>query len=245
MLFKRDKRNVSLTPAGTYLQNEGYRLIKHRDTLVATLAEMGNTVRGTITIGCIGSSVVPALIRKVDAEFPGITTQLVEDTTQNLLNALLDGRIDVMFSRPIKALPHVASVVVHRENTLLAVAPDSRWSIHRHSTVGELAKVPFLLFPREAGAAFQDQIVLACAQHGFAPRIKHESIHAPFLLRLVEEDLGVSIVPRSLSESYRFRVEYLDMPDLRIPLDLVASYRTDGESGPIQKLLAMIRPGAS
>ena len=247
ILFKRDKRNVSLTPAGTFLQREGYKLIKHRDMIQSSVAEIGNTLSGTITLGCIGSAmmaVVPELIQKIDAELPGIRTQLIEDTTQNLLNALLDGRIDIMFTRPIKQLPHISSMVIHQESTVVAVAKNSRWAINQHSSLAALAHVPFLLFPRSAGVAFRDQIVRACSKYQFAPYIKHESIHAPFLLRLVEKDLGVAILPYSIAQSYHYAVDYWDLQDIRIPVDLVVSYRSDNYEGLVKHILAMIKTDA-
>ena len=98
-----------------------------------------------------------------------------------------------------------------------------------------------LLFPRAAGTFFRDSIVRACGRQGLVPQIKHESIHAYSLLKLVEKDIGVSLMPKSILQGYNLQLQYWEMPNLKIPLDLVVSYRTDVDHTLPQKIMELIR----
>ena len=244
LLFKRDKRNVSLTASGRFLQKEGYQLLKKVDDLKASIADLGTTVTGVVNIGCSGSAmthVLPNLLQAMDAQYPNVKTNLLETTTQNLLNQLLDGQIDMLLGRPHKAMAQVHSEKFFTDATVLVTSAHSKWLLDERSKVSALKAVPLLLFPRAAGTFFRDSIVSACGRQGFVPQIKHESIHAYSLLKLVEKDIGVSLMPKSILQGYNLQLQYWEMPYLKIPLDLVVSYRTDVEHILPQKIMELIR----
>lgn len=243
-LFKRDKRNVSLTMAGKFLQIEGYQILKQMAFIKSAISDLGNTAKGTINIGCIGSAmvkVIPELMSQIGKVLPEIKTNIIEDTTQNLLNALSDGKIDLAFTRPHTRASNLIADSLYTESTVVAIAKNSRWSIDDMSIITDFKDVPFILYPREAGPAFRDQIVLFCSQNGFYPEIKHESIHAQSLLRLVEQDLGVSILPESLTKGHDLNIEYLAIKEMSIPLELVVSYRTDNKDEVLRNILQITK----
>ncbi len=230
VLFKRDKRNVSLTPSGRFLQQEGYQLLKKVEMIKSSIAEIGSTLTGVVNIGCIGSAmtnILPNLLLEIGEQFPKVKANIVETTTLNLLNQLLDGQIDIMIGRPHKEIAHVHSQKIFTDSTLLVIASNSKWNINERSKVSELKDIPFLIFPRSAGIFFRDQILSACSHHGFSPQVKHESINAFSILKLVEKDIGISVMPKSITEGYKLQVNYLEIDQLNIPLEMVVSYRTD------------------
>lgn len=242
LLFKRDKRNVSLTLAGQYLQREGYQLMKKVHQIETSIAEMGS-MTGMINIGYIGSamsSVLPSLLEEMGREFPKVQTHLVEDTTQNLLNGLLDGHIDILLGRPHRKIPYVHSEVVHVDKPVLVTAVNSRWKQDSKTNLGYFAEAPFILYPRSAGASFRDTLISACDKSGFQPMIKHETIHAYSILKLVEQDLGVSVLPESIARGHSLAIEYDELAALDMPLELVASYRTDVDHELPKVMLGML-----
>ena len=119
---------------------------------------------------------------------------------------------------------------IFTDSTLLVRSPNSKWSISESSQVAELKNIPFLIFPRSAGMFFRDRLINVCTQHGFYPKIKHESINAFSILKLVEKDIGISIMPKSILRGYSLNLDYLEIDDLNIPLDMMVSYRNDQNS---------------
>ena len=243
-LFKRDKRNVSLTSAGKFLQQEAYPLLKKVAEIESSITNKRLTTSGFLRIGCIGSAmaeIVPQLISQLSQEWPQVETHVIEDTTQNLLYMLIDGQIDVLFGRPHQQLANIASEVIFTDTSIVAVARANRWGIDTASKVEDLRGVPFILFPRSAGTFFRDQIVRTCAKYDFFPEIRHESLNSFSLLKLVEKGLGISVLPKSITESYQLDIVYLEMTELVMPLDLVLSYRRDQKTEVVQDLLEKVK----
>lgn len=230
VLFKRDKRNVSLTLSGKFLQQEGYQLLKKVDMIKTAIVDQGATTTGIVNLGCIGSAMIvilPKLIKEIGELFPKVKTNIVESTTQDLLHRLEDGQIDILIGRPHKEVKNIRSEKILSDSTVLVMASNSKWNISKSSNASELKEIPFILYPRSAGTFFRDQIIGACGHHGFHPHIKHESLHALTIFKLVEKDIGVSVMPKSIAQGYNLGVRYVEMDELKLPLEMIVSYRTD------------------
>ncbi len=159
VLFKRDRRNVSLTMAGRFLQQEGYQLLKRVDMIESSIADMESSLTGVVNIGCIGSAmtnILPNLIYEMGQQFPKVKTNIVETTTLDLVNQLQDGQIDILIGRPHKEVAHVYSEKVFTDSTQLVVASNSKWNIDANSSVSELRDIPFIIYPQSAGSFFRD-----------------------------------------------------------------------------------------
>lgn len=245
-LLKRDKRNVSLTLAGKHLQNEGYKILKQMETLQNTLSDQGKTINGTLHIGHIGSAInilIPDFLGVLNQKMPSIKTTLFEDTSNKLAFSLLDRKVDIIFCREVTFLGNIQSAKIYQEETIVAVAKNSRWKIGQSTDLSSLRNVPFILFPREAGHAFRSQIETACAQHHFFPQIIHESISSNSLLRLVEKDLGISILPKSLTKGYNLNIEFIEIKDLSIPIELFVAIRKDENDEIVKEAFKMAVDG--
>ncbi|WP_462251008.1 LysR family transcriptional regulator [Ekhidna sp.] len=232
ILFKRDKRNVSLTPAGRFLQQEGYQLLKRVDMIKTSIADIGSTLSGVVNIGCIGSAmtqILPNLIDQMNVQFPKVKTNIIETTTTDLLNQLQDGQIDILIGRPHKEVSSIHSERIYRDTTVLVCASKSKWNLSKSTEISELKDIPFIIYPRSAGSYFRDQLVSICGKYDFHPHIKHESINAYSILKLVEKDIGISVIPKSIMEGYNLAVNYFELKELSIPLEMVMSYRTDND----------------
>ncbi|MEK1901357.1 MAG: LysR substrate-binding domain-containing protein, partial [Rhizobium sp.] len=58
----------------------------------------------------------------------------------------------------------------------------------------------FVLFPREAGAGFFDDIIAACRRAGFEPRLGQSAPQITSIASLIAVGLGVSIVPADMAK---------------------------------------------
>jgi len=62
------------------------------------------------------------------------------------------------------------------------------------TSVEQLANEDFILFSQEYSPLYFDTIMSICEDAGFTPKISHKSVHAQTIFRLVENNLGISIV---------------------------------------------------
>ncbi len=54
-------------------------------------------------------------------------------------------------------------------------------------------------------------IMSICEDHGFRPKVFHKSINALTIYKLVEEGLGIAILPTSLQYGYDLNVKFLEL----------------------------------
>ena len=50
-----------------------------------------------------------------------------------------------------------------------------------------------------------------CEDAGFTPKVSHKSVHAQTIFRLVENNLGIAIIPTSLQRGFKMNVKFIDL----------------------------------
>jgi DNA-binding transcriptional LysR family regulator len=244
-LFRRLPKGMEPTQAGLVL----YDKLKLFPTQVEQAVESArNTARGEegrLVIGASSSAVlspiVPRLVRRFRQAAPGVEVSLEEDSAEELVHALRQGRIDVVFTRSsIARVPDLAVRTLAEEEMFVALPGDHRLRDSAASGISlrELSQEKLILYRRPGGPGLYDAIVAACRNVGFAPNIAQEALRLPSTLNFVGAGLGVSIVPDSLRrlnvEGVVFRA-LTDCPELKAPLFLM--WRA-GNAGPVPRFVA-------
>jgi DNA-binding transcriptional LysR family regulator len=204
-VFSRQSRKTTLTDAGAVLLAETTRILRDVDLAIEHTRQAGRGDTGQLTIGTPPSVMLtrlPGVIRKYRERFPAVRFVLREASTSAIAEGLLAGAIDVGFLRevgecralPIEPILRESIVAVLPSAHPLAKAPRLR--------LRQLAKEPFVLFPRQVGAAFYDKMISFCVDAGFTPRVVQEATQWQSVVTFVETGLGVSIAPAAVQ---RFR----------------------------------------
>jgi DNA-binding transcriptional LysR family regulator len=95
-----------------------------------------------------------------------------------------------------------------------------------------LKSEPFLLFPRAVSPTLYDSVIGACRRSGFDPEIGQVAPHMASIITLVAADLGVSIVPASMSQLVVAGVVYRPIAG-EAPTTRLALAQRRGETSPI------------
>lgn len=201
-LLLRNRRSVSLTPAGeTFLRN-ARTVLADLDRAVETARRVGAGHTGLVRIGFVGSAVYPVIpdfLRSFRASRPDVEVQLREMSTTAQLTAITEGALDVGFAR----LPfdteslHIERVV--REPIIAALPEGHPLASSRQVTLKQLADEPLVLFPRSQAPGFFDHLIGSIAAKQVAPRVIQEAPEMQTIVGLVAAGLGVSLVPASVS----------------------------------------------
>ncbi|TKB43187.1 hydrogen peroxide-inducible genes activator [Thalassotalea mangrovi] len=97
-LIERDHKNFVFTRHGKEVVAMAEQLLNQADDLINYCQVQGNPAQGKIYLGCI-PTIAPFLmtevIERAHQSYPGLDMFVIEDTTENLLDALQHGRIDV------------------------------------------------------------------------------------------------------------------------------------------------------
>jgi DNA-binding transcriptional LysR family regulator len=79
-----------------------------------------------------------------------------------------------------------------------------------------------------------------CRDAGFSPQIRHKSVHALTIFKLVENRMGVAIVPTSLKEGYELNVRFLEIPNTSQFTELSAIWKPENRNPALKRVLALL-----
>ena len=206
-LFHRTQRSVALTAAGAALIDPVSRIVDEVDALADLARRAAGGQVGTLGLGYVGSalfSVVPPLMQALADEAPGIDVTMVERKTEEQLDAIRRGALDVgVIKQPRQPAAGFEIVPVFAE-TIGVALPE------RHPLAGtdeielrDLAGDPFVIFPRDAEPDTFDTLMAACTSAGFTARIAQTGTSLQTVLGLVASGIGCAFVVESVMANSR------------------------------------------
>ncbi|HLO88175.1 MAG TPA: LysR family transcriptional regulator [Nostocaceae cyanobacterium] len=210
-LFHRTKRTVELTAAGEVFLAESQQILMQLDQAIQKGRQISRGEIGQLVIGFVGSAaynVLPEILRSFRTVVPGVTVKLHELTTDQQLQWLQEGRLDVGFVRPPVTEDTFSWEIIFEEPLMVALPVSHRLAERSHISLRELTGEPFILFPRSQAPGLYDQIISLCQQAEFSPKVTQEAIQMQTIVSLVAAEIGVTIVPASLQNLQRTGVVY-------------------------------------
>ena len=216
-LFVRDKKKVSLTPAGHYLKNQAEEIFEQLKETKRQLQLIGEGDTGEIRIGFLGSAmqdVIPNLLLKLRDKFPKIKTSLEELSNLKQVDAVLKDTLDIGFVRLARVPAELHMRTVY-EDTFSLVLPESYPMLTReYKGMGRFSEDNFILFSQEYSPYYYETIMSICSDAGFVPKVSHKSVHAQTIFKLVENNLGIAIVPTALQYGFQMRVKFIELKNI-------------------------------
>ncbi|MEA5403907.1 LysR substrate-binding domain-containing protein [Arcicella sp. DC2W] len=240
LLFERDKRNVKLTPAGEYLSNEAQKILSQLDNIKHRTQLIHNGEEGEIRIGHPGSaiySVIPPLLSALKLFFPNIKTNLSEMLDSSVIEALKKHEIDVAFIRELHPDKYLTAKVVFREPFALILPESHPINENNFESLAQVKNDNFILPPRNSSSVYHDLLLRICEREGFLPNIVHESNYGATILKLVEHNLGISVMPISYKFSSAMKVKFIEMKNIPERTNLSIIWRKDDTNPVLQNFL--------
>jgi DNA-binding transcriptional LysR family regulator len=204
-LFERDKRHVSLTPAG--------RRFRSRVATILSLADDAKTEARASELGRLGmidlgytalsmfSTALPHAIRRFRQQEPNVVVTLRELTSLEQLHELGERTLDVGVLRKVDvSTPKGISIVEWYRTPLVAALPNDHPRAASGSlSLTDLQNEPFIMYPRQAGTGIYWQVMDLCTTAGFRPRVVREVLESSTIIGLVAAGVGIAIVPADMN----------------------------------------------
>ncbi|ASV29657.1 LysR family transcriptional regulator [Maribacter cobaltidurans] len=242
-LFVRDKKKVSLTPAGHYLRNRAEDIFKQLKETKRQLQLIGDGDTGEIRIGFLGSAmqeVIPDLLLGLKDKFPKIKTSLLELSNQNQVDAVLKDELDMGFVR-LGRVPAALNMKTVFEDTFSLVLPESYPMLTReYDGMERFADDNFILFSQDYSPYYYETIMSICSDAGFVPKVSHKSVHAQTIFKLVENNLGIAIVPTALQYGFQMRVKFVELKDIRQRALLSVIWKKENRNPVLQNCIDLL-----
>ena len=242
-LFRRTKRTVHLTAAGQVFFEEAGKILQQVDRAIQLGRQTSRGELGQLTIGFVSSSahnVVPAILQAFRIRCPAVKLELHELTTNEQLQRLRFGQIDIGFVRPPVEEDGINSEIVFREPLIVALPETHPAADRAQVELRQLSTEPFILFPRSQAPGLYDLIVSLCQQAGFSPIAAQEAIQMQTIVSLVAADMGVAIVPASMQNFQRSGVVYKALPESTCIVAISLIWRSDPTAA-VQRFLEVAR----
>ena len=176
-LFERDKRHVSLTPAGRRFQNRVASILFLADSAKAEARSTERGQLGTIDLGYTAlsmfSTALPHAIRRFRQQEPNVVITLRELTSLEQLHELGERTLDVGVLRKVDvSAPKGISIVEWYRTPLVAAIPkDHPGAASDSLSLADLKNEAFIMYPRQAGTGIYWQVMNLCTTAGFRPRV--------------------------------------------------------------------------
>ena len=196
-VFVRAPRHVILTEAGEQLLRRARHILREHDAALDEIAELAGAERGRLRIGSASAMVLteqlPSLLKELRKQHPAADIAVTSGTSEVLVDQILAGEVDIAFvSLPVD----VRGIKTERlsEDQLVAIAsPQHKLAKQRTISAYTLAGERLIL--GERGGNTRRLIDQFFAQAGVSLRVAMELSRQQAIKRMVEEDMGVGIVP--------------------------------------------------
>jgi len=197
-LFLRTSREVRLTAAGEELLERARHTLRKIAADVSAVKKIGRGEAGALTVGFVGSGMLttlPKMLGRYRRQYPQVDLQLREFYTAGLVDALLNGTVDVGFLRDAGDIDGLKVEVLLAEPFVVVLPQKHPLARQKTVAVKKLQHEPFVLFARSYGSMAWKKTMDVCEAHGFTPRVVQEAPQWLTIMTLVGAGLGVTIAP--------------------------------------------------
>jgi DNA-binding transcriptional LysR family regulator len=196
-VFVRAPRHVILTEAGEQLLRRARHILREHDAALDEIAELAGAERGRLRIGSASAMVLteqlPSILKELRKQHPAAEIAVTSGTSEVLVDQILAGEVDIAFvSLPVD----VRGIKTERlsQDQLVAIA-SPRHKLSKQKTISAYTLAGERLILGERGGNTRRLIDQFFAQAGVTLHVAMELSRQQAIKRMVEEDMGVGIVP--------------------------------------------------
>lgn len=198
-LFHRDRNQVTLTGAGEVFLPWARQVLADCDAGAAAVKDMLGLQRGRLVLGATPSlttNLLPPLLARFHADHPGLELTVHEAGSQDLVERLEKGEMDLA----VVILPvdrsWVETVELMEEELVLAVHRGHPLARRQSIRVAELEQVPLVMF--KDGYDLREATLAACRRSGFTPVMAMQGLEMDGALALAAAGVAAAVVPESV-----------------------------------------------
>jgi len=198
-LFHRDRAEVRLTGAGEVFLPWARQVLADCEAGAAAVRDLLGLRRGRLVLGATPSlttNLLPEVLASFHAAHPGLELVLHEAGSQDLVDRLEKGEMDLAVVILPVDRPTVSAVELLEEELVLAVDRNHPLVSRSSIRVADLEQVPLVMF--KDGYDLRDATLAACRQAGFAPSMAMQGLEMDGALALVAAGVAAAVVPESV-----------------------------------------------
>ncbi|MCK8780031.1 LysR family transcriptional regulator [Rhizobium sp. NTR19] len=247
-LFNRSRHFVALTPAGEAFLEEARNLLATGQKAIDTARRINEGKAGRVRIGFVGSvsyALLPRLLRDLRNRHPAIEVDLRELRSQQQIDELAAGRIDIGIVRlPLSNAGDLSFRTIETERFIAVLPRHHRLARARSVRLRELAGETFMTFPADKIPGLHAKFLMACDEAGFSPKITLEAWQMAGMVSLVAAGMGIALLPAQVRSTSHTDVVYKTIADKteHLELRIALAWRPDNHSAGVTSVLSLFGP---
>ena len=229
--------------AGEFFKQEITQLFEHLEKSKNEVKQVESGQKGELKIGYVGSCIhtfLPDLLGKLHDKYPEIHTYLSEMTSALQLLAVQKGELDIAFLRNPPPNKRFQQRIVFQENFAL-VLPKNHWlDSSNFQSIAQVANEKFILPTKTDGEIYHNLQWSICEDAVFTPQISHETVHGYTTLKLVENNLGISLIPISFERVTNAAIKFIELRDIPQKAEITALWNPQNPNPSLRRFLEVI-----
>lgn len=202
-LFYMEGNRAKLTEEGKNLYRLSQVAIEQYDNVFDEMLHLKQNARGTVNLGIppiIGTCVLPAMLSAFYQKYPGIRLRVDQRAANAVQTNVLENKLDAGFTiTPVISDAFRITPIVEDKNVLV---------LHRSHRLAGRKSVGYGALKNENFITLNDEytlyrnIMTGCFDAHYEPRILLKLSQWDLVLKLVRENMGISILPRPILQYY-------------------------------------------
>jgi DNA-binding transcriptional LysR family regulator len=244
-LIDRNRRSFALTPAGAVLLTETAVILERLEESLRRVKRTALGEEGELRLGYIGpptQSFLGKLLHEYRLRFPKVSVHLEERTPERVWEMVAKGRLSIALTRPLPGQGERAlKTLLLRQEPLGVVVPTHHPLAQKKTlTWKALANESLIVLARREGVGLHDEIIAACREAEFTPRIAHNPSLMGTVLSYVEAGAGIGIATDSVAATAMSpELRYISVtPTRTVPLVMV--WNPEDDSPPVKAFRDLI-----
>ena len=198
-LFRRERHEVTLTGAGEVFLPWARQVLADCESGTAAVRDLLGLRRGRLALGSTPSlttNLLPPVLAAFHTSHPGLDLTLHEAGSQDLVDRLEKGEMDLAVVILPVDRPWVQTTELKQEELVLAVSRSHQYAGRRSVRVADLEHTPLVMF--KDGYDLREATLDVCRRAGFSPNLVVQGLEMDGALALAAAGVGAAVVPESV-----------------------------------------------
>lgn len=247
LFTRRTKSSVALMHSGKRFLIEAQETLKQAAHAELVGRRAGRGDAGSISIGYVLSAGCAGLISSSLAKFrerhPHVSFHLARMQTVAQFKALIDGSLDIGFSRTPHRFPTgLTGSTVDRQKFFLALPDNHPLATRKNITPAMLVDQVFVATSLESELGFWSNLA-SITPPGVSLRVVERAPDVFTVMALVASGAGISVLSESLTRIAMPGVTFREIAGVTRTSDHVAAYRKNGGAPVVKAFISFLRAG--
>jgi len=243
-LLDRSTRHLQLTKEGHILYEEAKKLIVHFEHVEKEMIRLKQQGPLELSIGLIESAEfwIPKVLTKFKDEFSEVHIRLLEVLSlKDVEEALNNFHVHLAITNQYINNKDIKTIPIYEEKLVVLLPPNHPLKHEAYVTLKMLKNEDFII--SKEGFQTREDILNAFRQSGMKPHIQIEIERFETACSLVEDGLGITVVPENYvkySNKHHYHIKYID--DANISRTVYLAYVKNRYLPPIvMRFIAMVK----